>query len=426
MGKLILVMIDGISAEHFESYRQHLPNLDRLARAGTQVSGMSPEICGTSCPGRTSIIAGVSPAEHGIYGNLIFADGQFRWANPYDVKCPTLPALAKQQGLDVASIGYGMVRPEDTSLYCGPWWVDEMIMRGKDEQPCAADQQWLRANGVIDPDGRIAALNTETPVKPNQTPDIKLQMGMLADQQYLDIAAGLATSSQAPDFILLEITITDYFLHKFGPDHDLTRWSLRTADAQLGTLIARLDAANMLDQYNFAICSDHGHNAMPRALYVDRLLGDDVIWSSEGAMLLIKPANPMESERITKLLCDEGIEPWNNDFLPPEDAAQLLVFTVPENSDISFEASKTSGEGIYGPSKYRSNHGMRPGTDADFRFCIFSGPDVPSQQLRRADKTQFAQTMADILGVNTPWNATSLLQQHTQHTSASITEAALN
>lgn len=109
MGKLILIMIDGISAEHFEQYRQHLPNLDHLARTGTQVAGMTPEVCGTSCPGRTSIIAGTQPSEHGIYGNLIFADGAFRFANPYDVKCDTLPGLAKQQGFDVAAIGYWLL-----------------------------------------------------------------------------------------------------------------------------------------------------------------------------------------------------------------------------------------------------------------------------------------------------------------------------
>lgn len=409
MGKLIMIMIDGISADHFENYRQHLPNLDRLARLGTQVKGMSPEICGTSCPGRTSIIAGVPPTEHGIYGNHIWADNGFRWANPYDVKCATLPALAKQQGLDVACIGYGMVRPEDCTLYQGPWWADEMLMRGKDAEPLPADQQWLRAGKHVDPENRIAALNQETVVSPNHQPELKLQLGMLADQQLLDIAAGLATSTQAPDFILLEIAITDYFLHKYGPDHALTRWSLRTADAQIGTLLTRLDDAGVLNQYNFAICSDHGHDAMQQGLYVDRLLGKDIQWSSEGGVLLVKPESQQQAQYATEQLLAEGIETLALDFMPAADREQLLAFVVPKGSDISFEKAVEGTEGIYGPSKYTSNHGMRPGTWADYRFCIFSGPDIPQQRLAKADNIHFAPTMADILGVDTPWQASSLL-----------------
>ncbi len=412
MAKLIMIMIDGISADHFEDYRKHLPNLDRLASQGTQVMGMSPEMCGTSCPGRTSIVTGVAPSEHGIYGNYIYADGGFRWANPYDIKVDTLPALAKQQGLDVACIGYGMVRPEDCTLYHGPWWADEMLMRGKDAEPLPADLNWQKASRTVDPQGRIAALKAETVEHPNHTPEFKLQLGMLADQQLIDIAAGLACSDQAPDYILLEIAITDYFLHKYGPDHALTRWSLRTADAQIGTLLSALEQGGVLDQYNFAICSDHGHAAMTRGLYVDRLLGDDVIWSSEGAVLLIKPDSPEQAEEVTHKLLNEGMEAWNTDFMPAEDSQQLLAFVVPEGSDISFEAAVTGTEEIYGPSKYQSNHGMRPGTRADYRFCIFSGPDVPQQQLGKAQNIRFAPTMADILGVNTSWEARSLLEKN--------------
>ena len=409
MGKLIMIMIDGISADHFQHYRKHLPHLDRLAHQGTQLQALRPEMCGTSCPGRTSMIAGVPPAEHGIYGNHIWSEDGFRWANPYDVLVDTLPALARQQGLDVASLGYGMVRPEDCSLYVGPWWADEMLMRGKDATPEPANAGWLRAANTRDPEGRLTALEAEAVVAPNHCATDKLQLGMLADQQLLDLAAGLAASEQAPDFILLEIAITDYFLHRYGADHDLTRWSLRTADAQIGTLLTRLERAGVLKQYNFAICSDHGHAPMPQALYVDRLLGDEVRWSSEGGVLLVNPKNPSEAERVTNTLIGEGMEPWPTDFIPAAQRDQLLAFVAPKGSGISFEAALSGTEGCYGGSKYVSNHGMRPDTEDDFRFCIFSGPDIPQQQLGVADCIRFAPTLADILGVATPWVERSLL-----------------
>lgn len=410
MGKLILIMIDGISADHFERYRPQLPNLDYLAKTGTQMTGVRPETFGTSAPGRASIVCGVPSFDHGIYGNAIFSDGAFRWANPYDVKVDTLPKLAKDQGLDVACIGYGMVRPEDCTLYHGPWWVDEMMMaRGKDKTPYPADEQWLRAGVTVDSDNRIGALQPEQVIAPNHTPDNKLNMGMLADHQLMDIAAGLATSDKAPDFILLETCIPDYFLHKYGEDHDQTRLALRAADAQIGTLLNRLRYASVLDQYNFAICSDHGHGPMTQGLYVDQLLGKDVVWSSEGAVLLVHPTSDEQAEQISQTLLAEGLEVAPQQY-DNNEAHRLLAFTVPKGSNISFEATPTDAKGVYGPSKYTSNHGMRPDTWREYRFCIFAGPDVPQQKLGIADQTSIAPTMAEILGVKTPWASQSVLK----------------
>ncbi|WP_051560137.1 alkaline phosphatase family protein [Marinobacterium jannaschii] len=412
MSKLILIMVDGISADYFESIRHQLPHLDRLARSGTQVNGVTPEMCGTSCPGRTSIVAGVAPSEHGIYGNHIWDGEQFRWANPEDVRVPTLPAYAKAQGLDVAGLGYGMIRPQDCSLYKGPWWVDEMLMRGRDAEPMPADTVWLSAGADYDDQGRLAALQAQginlEIVAPNKNPDIKLQLGMLADQQLLDVAAGLAASAQAPDFMLLEIGITDYFLHKYGADHALTEWSLRAADAQIGTLLERLEQASVLDRYNLLICSDHGHAPMCSGLYVDRLLGDEVVWSSEGGVLMVKPRDQAQAIWVQAALAEYGIELWNNDHLPPEQQDQLLTFVVPEGSDISFESQIVGASGVSGPSKYLSNHGMRPGSRADMRFCIFNGPAIPRQRIESGLANQIAPTMAAILGVETPWQAEPL------------------
>lgn len=405
-------MIDGISADHFERSRGRLPHLDRLAGQGTRIVGISPEMCGTSSPGRTSIVTGAPPSEHGIYGNRIFSEAGFRWANPYDVKSTTLPALAMQQGLDVANIGYGMVRPEDCSVYQGPWWACEMLMHGPGTDHESADAQWRHAAGTFDPDGRLQVLAdaglTRPVVIPDEFGDNKLQMGMVADQQLLDVAVGLACSEQSPDFILLEIAITDYYLHKYGADHPLTDWSLQTADAEVGTVLARLERAGMLDEYNFAVVSDHGHADMSTGFYVDRVLDGEAVWSSEGGVLMVRTDSPNQSLAIEQRLAEHGIEAWNNDHLPADLRDRMLTFVMPEGSAMSFEASLPGTTGVTGPSKYQSNHGMRPGTWADYRFCLFSGPDIPQQVVPAGEAIQVAPTLAEILGVDCPWSAPSL------------------
>lgn len=406
MGKLILIMIDGISADHFEKVRHQLPVLNRLASHGTQIQGVSPEMCGTSCPGRTSVITAAAPSEHGIYGNFILEDGAFRWANPYDVRVPTLPELARQQGRDVACVGYGMVRPEDCSVYVGPWWIDDRTCA---QSSAIADLKWQRCAGMHDPDGRIARL-FETGeacdiVQPGKHPPYKLQLGMLADHQLMDIAAGLAVSDQSPELILLEIAITDHFLHQYGAEHHLTEWSLRVADAQIGSLITRLEEAGKRHEYNFAIMSDHGHSPLPDALYVDRILDHETVWSSEGAVLMVRPRDKQHAHEVTLALMEYGIQLWDNNHLPESLREEVITFTTPKGSDLCFESSPDeSVEGVSGPSENVSEHGMQPGRYGDYRFCIFNGPDIPQQVLPSAYNYQIAPTMAAILGIDTPWH----------------------
>lgn len=425
MNKLILIMIDGISAELFEHKKAWMPHMHALAQQGTQVQALTPEVCGTSFPGRTSIIVGRPAAEHGIYGNKIWDGGEFRWSTPDDVRTPSLAYFAQAAGKDVAAIGYGMVRPEDCDVFLPPWWQDEVVNRARNEPPTSESGLSTQANSTpfannMASQQRIAALaaaNIQTQVihpntdaRANPDGSEKLSLGMLADQQLLEIAAGLANSAQAPDLILLEIGVTDYYLHSYGKDHPLTEWSLRTADAQIGSLLERLRQGGRLQDYNVAIMSDHGHAPMNDALYCDQLLPEGTRWSSEGGMLLIAPRSAEEAQQVTAILQGIGIEAWPNDFLPEDQREHILVFTSPEGSQLSFERDLNNTGHITGASKYLSNHGMRPGNPADYRFCLFTGPQVPQSQVPFGLAKQVAPTLAALMGITTDWEAAPLFQ----------------
>ncbi|OMH39293.1 alkaline phosphatase family protein [Motiliproteus sp. MSK22-1] len=428
MNKLILIMIDGISAQLFEQRRSWMPHLDALSRQGMQVQALTPEVCGTSFPGRTSMIVGRPAADHGVYGNKIWDGKEFRWSTAYDVRTPTIAGFAKAAGRDVAGIGYGMVRPEDCNVYHNPWWVDDVMNRARGESPHPTDIQWTMEGRELDPDRRIEALKsagvstqvvnpfgehaTDGSPSENSTPDstTRLSLGMLADQQLMDIAAGLANSEQSPDLILLEIGITDYYLHAYGAEHSMAEWSLRTADAQVGTLLERLRQGGQLDSYNLAIMSDHGHSPMPDAIYCDRLLPEGTRWSSEGGMLLVAPRSVNEEQQVTATLAEVGIEPWCNDFLPEDRRRELLVFAPPAGKLLSFERDANSSGKTTGQSKYQSNHGMRPGTEADYRFCIFAGPRVPKGSVSLGLAGQVAPTLAALMNVETDWTIQPLFE----------------
>lgn len=429
MSKLILIMIDGISADLFEQAKAWLPNLHQLAKEGTRIQALTPEVCGTSFPGRTSMIAGQTGAEHGIYGNKIWDGVEFRWATPEDVLTPTIAGLAQQENKSVAGLGYGMVNTQDCDLYLDPWWSDETLNRARTDDTSSAEDklnayqqaqqsQALRAALAKRTQARLAQLDkarfATQVINPNgakyqdYNSTETMTFGMLADQQLLDIAAGLACSDDAPDLILLEIAATDYFLHKYGANDPMMEHSLRTADAQVGTLLERLRQASKLDDYNFAIMSDHGHTAMTNAIYCDQILPEGTRWSSEGGMLLIAPRSQAEADEVTQILLEAGLETWNKDFLPKSQRDELLVFTSKEGQLLSFERDLKGTGQIQGQSKYQSNHGMRPGSREDYRFCVFVGPDVPQQEVAFATASQVAPTLASILKLETPWSEEAL------------------
>ena len=158
MNKLILIMIYGVSSEKFQEIRHQLPHLDRLAKQGTYVEALTPEVCGTSFPGRTSMVVGRPSHEHGIYGNRIWDGEVFRWSNPYDVRTETLASLTKEAGGDVVNAGFGMVRPEDCSLYINPWWVDDVLSETVDGKPHPENANWRMEHKNLDPENRLAAL----------------------------------------------------------------------------------------------------------------------------------------------------------------------------------------------------------------------------------------------------------------------------
>jgi len=225
----------------------------------------------------------------------------------------------------------------------------------------------------------------------------------------MEMAADLIERDRAPNLLMLEVAVTDYYLHQYGSKHPLTELSLRNGDAQVGTLIERLRKAGKLEQYNFAIMSDHGHHLMADAIYCDVLLPEGTRWSSEGGMLLIAPTSAEQGADVTQKLLAQGLEQYSHDFLPDDMKDTLLAFTSAQGQYISFEADLKKTGNVRGVSKYQSNHGMRPGTLEDYRFCLFSGPDVTKQIVPFAQAIQVAPTIAKILGVSTPWQTPSII-----------------
>ncbi len=396
-------MIDGVSADYFAKHRKRLPFLADLAQKGLVVNRLSSVVPATSLPGRTTMMTGTTCDAHGIWGNTIWDGERFRYATPDDVKGLTLPKQAKDAGLDVAVVGFGMVRPEDTQVFHHAWWVGEMVQRGRDDTPIPAAEGWLRTSRHKDASGRLAALVEQgypdgipSAYSPSENPQLTYFSAELAgDSVMMQWVAGLACSEQAPDLIVTEIMTPDSVQHVAGYESHESHWSVAYSDALVGQLVKQLEVAGVND-YNLAIMSDHGHSSVETALNPMKII-PDATYACECAWLYVHYKSEAELADITEKLAAYDIELYANEQVVPEFKASIATFIAPEGA--AFENSETT-EAVGAPV-YTSSHGFRPGTLGDDRFCIFSGPDFSPQVIEEADALQITPTLAKLLALDT-------------------------
>jgi predicted AlkP superfamily pyrophosphatase or phosphodiesterase len=400
--RTLLILIDGVSADAVARHPRALPTLHALAERGLRVERLGSDVPATSLPGRVGMITGVPPAVHGVYGNLLLDEGAFRYATPDDVRVPTIAARARAAGLDVASVGYAMARPDDVAAYRRGWWVGTMIQRPRDPEPRPADA-WARVVARDDADGRFAALAEEG--WPAGVIDLagedRLQYLVTAlegDRRNLRWTAALATAADGPDLILAEILVPDSVQHVVGDDSPFAVWAMAYADMLVATLLQELERAGRLDDTRLLLASDHGHGPVATALYADRILPGYATSGEGGILYVAAPEGPRRAEAAARL-AEHGVVPLDARPLPDDVAPRLAAFLAPD--EVAFEpAPPGAPEGATsGPPIYPSTHGARPGAPSDDRFLIAAGPDVPRRTVASAGPADVEATLAALLGM---------------------------
>jgi predicted AlkP superfamily pyrophosphatase or phosphodiesterase len=397
MSRLIVIMLDGISADSFARRRAYMPHLARLAERGLVVERLAAEVCGTSFPGRTSIVTGALASESGIYANLIWDGSQFRHATPDDVRVETLPAKARRAGRSSAVIGYGMVRPEDADLYKAPWWATNIIQRSRDAFPLPTTYGWRRA--VEHLDGQLDQHRLRAGLQPFALPDLddKLSRAAMGDMQIINLATAVATAPDAPDLVMTEVLLPDTAQHYAGYDTPQALWSFSYADSLVGHLLAALELAGV-EEYTLAVLSDHGHAPIEKALYPEAII-PNTTFACEGSMLHVVTQSAAALAETRARLAEFGVLEYSNEHLPPEQRQQVHCFLAPESCSFEYDPAQAA-QGPIGEPRLRSSHGLRPGHPGDERFMVMVGPQTARQRLPTARASQVAPTLAAALGIS--------------------------
>ncbi len=212
---LLLVSLDGVHPAFLG--RGDTPHLDRLAREGVRAEWMNPSYPSLTFPNHYSIVTGLRPDRHGIVHNVMRDPGLGRFT------------LSNRDAVGESR-----------------WWGGEPLWVGAEKAGLAtATLSWP---------GSEAAVQGVRPTRWHLF-DAKRPI-----DERIDMVAGWLVEPPAtrPRLATLYFEHPDTAAHNHGPRSEELRAAMREVDAAIGELLARLQRADVLDDTDIVVVSDHG------------------------------------------------------------------------------------------------------------------------------------------------------------------------
>lgn len=241
VNRVLLVSLDGVHPDYLG--RGDTPHLDRLAREGVQAQWMTPSYPSLTFPNHYTLVTGLRPDRHGIIHNTMQDDGLGRFW------------LANRD-----AVGDGR------------WWGGEPV--------------WVSAENAGMPTATLSWPGSEAPVQGVSPTRWNVFDANRSIDERIGIVAGWLTEPDAtrPRFATLYFEHPDSAGHDHGPSSEALREAMRSVDAALGELRARLEQAGAWGSTDIVIVSDHGMaevpvgNVVATEDMVDPGIADLVMW----------------------------------------------------------------------------------------------------------------------------------------------------
>src|SRR3989442_3916521 len=212
----------------------------RFLKEGSFAEGVEGVIPTVTYPSHTTLVTGVSPAKHGIFGNLTFdplRENQSGWYwYAEDIRVPTLWDAAARAGWTTASVEW----PATVGARI-TWNIPEFWRAGTPD-----DAKLLRASSTT---GLLAELEAELGPYPRG-------FGIEADELRGRFAERLLEKKR-PGLLLLHVIELDHIQHEAGPFSPEALAVLERLDTVIGSLRATAERLAP-GRAHVAIVSDHG------------------------------------------------------------------------------------------------------------------------------------------------------------------------
>ncbi|HXI47252.1 MAG TPA: ectonucleotide pyrophosphatase/phosphodiesterase [Steroidobacteraceae bacterium] len=248
---VLMISVDGLKPEYVLEADAHglkIPFLRGMLRDGAYARGVAGVWPTVTYPSHTTLLTGLSPAEHGIYNNLEF-DPKNTFGNAWywyaqQIRVPTLWQAAHEAGLSTASIGWPVsVGATSVDFLIPEYW---RVARLTDVDPSDA----LLIAAVSRPEGLLQKMQAR--LGPYMRGNDPSPPGDEIKTRYaLDIL-----KNQKPKFMTIHLSSLDEQQHGHGPFSPEANQDLEAIDGQLAQLFA---ASRANDPKAVAVVvSDHG------------------------------------------------------------------------------------------------------------------------------------------------------------------------
>jgi predicted AlkP superfamily pyrophosphatase or phosphodiesterase len=407
---VLMISIDGMKPEYVTQASQHhlkLPVLERFLTQGVYAEGVTGVIPTVTYPSHTTLVTGVSPAEHGILANTTFDPlgehpGEWYWYFR-ELKARTLYQAVDQAGMKTAAVGWPVTvgAPID-------YLIAEMGQSEKTDVPKG---------------------DLVSPVDLKDRIGVKIPAGADGDEKKTQWSIGIINTYN-PNFVLVHLTELDHQEHQHGPFSLEANETIEKQDGLVGQLIAAELAKNK--DARVVIVSDHGFVPVSHKVALNVLFAkagllrvrpghvndgtsrieswDAQAWESGGsaAVMVRNQTDPAVMVRVQKLLALLSSDPQygvnkivgHDDIVRHggnPDAAFLIDFKPGWASvgSLRGEAVRdTPGIGTHG---YLPEH-----PELRSAFMMMGEGIAHGRNLGVIDMRQIAPTVAEMMGVGLP------------------------
>ena len=412
---VLLISIDGLQPDDVieaDNRGINIPNLKRFITQGSYAQGVRGVLPTVTYPSHATLITGVSPSRHGIFGNNSFDPLQINQGGWYwyatDFRVPTLWDIAAKAKLTTANVHW----PVSVNASAVKWNIPQIWRTGH-----ADDAKLLKSLATP---GLIESLESQLG---EYAPGI--DESITGDEIRGQFATALITREK-PYFTTVYLTALDHEQHEKGPDTAAAHAVLKRIDAVVGNIIAAQMAAR--PDSVIAVVSDHGFSTVDTEVNLYRAFIDAGFiildangkikdweaspWNSGGssAIVLKRPSDSALRARVSDLLAQLKADPKNG---IAEIAAESKIAQYGANPHASFYISfapnayagsfKGATAPLVSPSASKGTHGYFP--DKPFMrssFMMMGKGIQKSRNLGEIDMRVIAPTLAQAMGLTLP------------------------
>ena len=410
---LVVISVDGLRPDYVTQADAHgakLPNLRKFLKGGAYADGVVGVVPTVTYPSHTTLMTGVWPAKHGIWGNTTFDPLQKNYQGWYwyaeDLRAPTLWDAAAQAGRTTASLQWPVTVGANIT-----WNIPELWRAGTPE-----DAKLLHA---VSTRGLIEEAAAEIgPYRGGTDTSVE---GDEVRGKY----AVWVLEKKRPGLLTLHLTAFDHIQHETGPFSEESVAVLERLDSVIASV--RGAAEKIAPGRAFvAVVSDHGFVKCEQQLNLFSAFGEAKLfatnekgnitdwkampWVTGGsaAIVLKDPQDQVTLGQVRDLLAKLAADPANgiDRVLEAEELHKRGGY--PEASFfLSLKPGWRTGASLTGPvltkGKPGGTHGQLPDL-AELRASFFlTGPGVPAgKDLGVIDMRDVAPTLAKEAGLSLP------------------------